>query len=114
MKTHAEIQVAQAIPSPEGGGPPGAGLNMFFLLGAMVLFMYALIIRPEQRRRKEHKTMLSEMQRGDMIVTTGGLHGKVTGISDEILTVEIADRVKVKVSASAVTARVPVKGGESS
>jgi preprotein translocase subunit YajC len=66
------------------------------------------VIRPQSRQQKEQKKMLSQLQRGDAIVTSGGLHGRITGISDEVLTVEIAERVRVKISRSAVAARTPV------
>ena len=111
MSTQAEIQLAQLLPGAEPAEPGGGG-GMFLLLGAMLLFMYALIIRPEQKRRKEHKNMLGKLKRGDMIVTSGGLHGKITGISDEILTVEIAERVRVKISSSSVTSHVAAGGDE--
>jgi len=81
----------------------------------MLLLMWALLIRPQQRREKEVKTMLSQIEKGDAIVTTGGLHGRVTGITDDVLTVEISPNVRVKVSRSAVASRSAGKGeGEKS
>jgi preprotein translocase subunit YajC len=98
------VQLAQAS---DGASDDGGGLfgSPFILLIAMLLLMYALIIRPQQRQQKEHKQMVSAVERGDMVVTTGGIHGKVTGVADDILTVEIADRVRVKVNRSAVASR---------
>ena len=72
---------------------------------AMLLIMYALIIRPQQRQQKEHQKMVSAIQRGDAVVTQGGIHGKVTGLSDDVLTVEIADKVKIKINRSAIAGR---------
>jgi len=98
------VQLAQA---PDGAADGGGGLfgSPFILLIAMLLLMYALIIRPQQRQQKEHKQMVSAVERGDTIVTNGGIHGKVTGIADEVLTVEIADRVRIKVNRSAIATR---------
>jgi preprotein translocase subunit YajC len=109
MKTSEtfEIQLAQAAPAPEGSQGAGGTLGFFLPLIAMFLLLYALVIRPQSRQQKEHKKMLSQVQRGDHIVTSGGLHGRITGIADDVLTVEIADRVRVKVSRSAVSARTP-------
>jgi len=67
--------------------------------------MWALLIRPQQRRDKEQKAMLAQIERGDAIVMTSGLHGRVTGVADDVLTVEIAPNVRVKVSRSAVASR---------
>jgi len=104
------ILLAQAAPAEEGG----SGLGMFLLLGAMFLFMYAIIIYPQRKQQKEHQRMLSKVERGDQVVTSGGIHGKVTGISDDVVTVEIADRVRIKLSKSAISSRVPAGGGKKS
>jgi preprotein translocase subunit YajC len=103
-----EIQLAQTSPVPDAPQGGGGGLGFFLPLIAMFLLLYALVIRPQSRQQKEQKKMLSQLQRGDAIVTSGGLHGRITGISDEVLTVEIAERVRVKISRSAVAARTPV------
>jgi preprotein translocase subunit YajC len=102
-----EIQYAQIL---EDGG--GGGFGFFLPLIAMFLLFYALIIRPQQRQQKQQKAMLTQIQRGDAIVTSGGLHGKVTGISDEVLTVEIAERIRVKVNRSAVSSRTAGPGAQ--
>jgi preprotein translocase subunit YajC len=107
MKTEMAVQLAQT--APEGGGGAG-GLNMLFFIGAMFILMWALLIRPQQRQQKEHRKMLEEIRRGDQVVTNGGIHGRVTGVSDDVLTVEIADRVRVKLNKSAVSSRKA--GGE--
>ena len=51
----------------------------------MLLLMWALLIRPQQRKEKELKAMLAQVEKGDGVVTTGGLHGRVTGIADDVL-----------------------------
>ena len=101
-----ELVVAQAGPSPDA---QGSGVFGFFLpLIAMFLLLYALVIRPQSRQQKEHKQMLTKIQRGDQIVTSCGLHGRVTGIAEEVLTIEIAERVRVRINRSAVSTRTPV------
>ncbi len=106
MKTQAELQTPSPGPAGEEGSGGGGLLGSPFLfLAAMLLLMWALIIRPQQRQRKQHGEMLKQIRKGDMVVTSGGIHAKVTGVADDVLTVEIADRVRVKLSKSSVTSR---------
>ena len=97
----SEVHVAQA--APEGGG--GFLGGPLVLMIAMLLIMYALIIRPQQRQQKEQQKMVGAIERGDSVVTQGGIHGKVTGVSDDVLTVEIAEKVKIKINRSAIAGR---------
>ena len=76
--------------------------NPMFLMIAMLAIFYFLLIRPQQKRQKEQKQMLANLQKGDTIFTAGGLRGKITGLDENVLTIEIADRVRVKVNRSAV------------
>jgi len=94
-----QILLAQA--APETGFP----LQFVLMMGGVMLLMYALLIRPQQRQENERRAMLSQVERGDQIVTTGGIHGRVIGIADDVLTVEIAERVRVKLNRSAVQSR---------
>ncbi len=75
----------------------------------IILFVifYFLLIRPQQKRAKEHKEMLSKVAKGDNIITTGGIHGRVTSVNEDTLTVEIAENTKVKISKDSITARKP-------
>jgi preprotein translocase subunit YajC len=82
----------------QGGDGQGAGgLTAFLPLLLMVGIFYFLLIRPQQKKQKEHKAMLDSLQRGDVVVTTGGIQGKITGLTETVATVEIADKVRVKV-----------------
>lgn len=116
MNTQAEVQVESSPPAPApSSGPAGILGSPIFFLVAMLLLMWALLIRPQQRREKETKAMLLQIEKGDGIVTTGGLHGRVTGVTDDVLTIEIAPTVRVKVSRSAVASRTAGKAeGEKS
>ncbi len=85
--------------------PEASPFSMFIPMAAIFLIFYFLLIRPQQRRQKEQEQMLKSVERGDSVVTSGGVHGKVTGVTDDILTIEIAtlksgDRVRVKVERS--------------
>lgn len=88
-------------------GQDGLGGIVGFLLplAAMFLLFWALLIRPQQKQQREHKEMLAKLERGDAIVTSGGIHGTISGVADDVLTVEIAPGVRVKVDKSAVGRR---------
>jgi len=91
--------------SPGGGGGEGAGgFSAFIPLILMFVIFYFLLIRPQQKKTKEHRQMISNLKKGDRIVTSGGLHGRITGLSDTTMTVEIADKVRVKVARGNVSA----------
>lgn len=84
----------------QGGAAGGQGAGGFTSLIPIVLMFvifYFLLIRPQQKKAKEHREMISQVRKGDRIVTSGGLHGRITAVSDSTLTVEIADRVRVKI-----------------
>jgi len=89
-----------------GGQAQGGGLAAFAPLVLMVAIFYFLLIRPQQKKQKEHKAMLESLQKGDNVITSGGLHGKVTGITPEVVTLEIADKVRVKVGRAYIAAVV--------
>lgn len=93
---------AMAAP-PEGGGNPLMGFVPLILV--MVIF-YLLILRPQQRRHKEHKAMLQELGRGDRVLTNGGLFATIQDVKDEFFVCTIAEGVKVEIARNAVSARV--------
>ena len=75
--------------------------SFIFLLLIIVVF-YFFMIRPQMKRQKELKTYRDSLQRGDKIITTGGIYGKVTDIKENTVTVEIADKILIKIDKSAV------------
>ncbi|MCD6280257.1 MAG: preprotein translocase subunit YajC [Deltaproteobacteria bacterium] len=80
-----------------------AGQSMGFFMSIMPLVLifavfYFLLIMPQQKKAKEHKQMLESIKKGDDIVTSGGIHGKVVGITDRVITLDVGDKVKIKVS----------------
>jgi preprotein translocase subunit YajC len=83
-----------------GGGQ--GGIMAFLPLILLFVVFYFLLIRPQQKRAKQHKTFMENLKKGDTVVTSGGLYGKITGITDEAVTIEIAEKVRVKVLKNAV------------
>jgi len=89
------IGTALAQAGPAGQGPP-AIVSFLPLILVFVVF-YFLLIRPQQQKAKEHRTMLANLKRNDEVVTSGGMLGKVTALNDEVVTLEIAPNVRVRV-----------------
>lgn len=85
--------VATDAAAPAGGSP----MSMMVIMLAFFGFMYFFMIRPQQKRQKEHAAMLSNIRKGDQIQTNGGLFGKVTAVDSTTLTVEIAPQIRVKI-----------------
>jgi len=94
---------AQAAGSATGGGDTLMGMLPIIL---MFVIMYFIMIRPQMRKAKEHKTMLETLQKGDEVVAVGIL-GKITRLSDNYLTLEIAPNVTIQVQKAAVTTLLP-------
>ena len=86
-----------------GSGGSG-GFASFIPLILMFVIFYFLLIRPQQKKTKEHRQMIDNLKTGDRIITSGGLHGRITGVSESALTVEIAEKVRVKVNRASVSA----------
>ncbi len=86
----------------QGGGASAqagaGGFTSFIPLILMFVIFYFLLIRPQQKKAKEHREMIGSLKRGDRIVTSGGLYGRITGLDENTLTVEIADKVRVKIA----------------
>ncbi len=70
------------------------------MLPLILIFIvfYFLLIMPQQKKAKQHKQMLESIQKGDDVITSGGIHGKVVGITDQVLTLDVGEKVKIKVS----------------
>ena len=81
----------------ESGGLGGLLSGPIPMLVLMFVIFYFLLIRPQQKKAKAHKQMLSALKKGDKVVTTGGIYGRITGMDEQTLTVEIAPQVRIKV-----------------
>lgn len=89
-----------------GDGSAGSQFAAFIPLILMVAIFYFLLIRPQQKKQKEHRQMLTNLQKGDVVVTQGGLQGKITGITETVVTMEIAEKVRVKVQRGYIAALI--------
>jgi len=89
---------AYAMAGNGGQQAGGSGLEGIFMLLAMFAIFYFLLIRPQQKRAKQHKEMIEALKAGDQVVTAGGIHGRVVAVQDKVVTLEIATGVRVKVN----------------
>jgi preprotein translocase subunit YajC len=95
------LAFAMAAPA-QGGAPAGGGMMAQFQGLIPLVFMFAifyfLLIRPQQKKAKEHRALLEALKKGDQVVTAGGMHGKVTALDDQVVTLEIAPGVNVRIN----------------
>ncbi|KFX69803.1 preprotein translocase subunit YajC [Pseudomonas taeanensis MS-3] len=87
-------------------GPAGSGFEWVFLVGFLVIF-YLMIWRPQAKRAKEHKSLIGNLQKGEEVVTTGGIAGKVIKVSDDFVVIEVSDTVELKIQKVAIAATLP-------
>jgi len=90
-----------------GGAQQASGVSMLVMMGLFAVVFYFLLIRPQQKKQKEHQAMLSKLSAGDEVVLAGGILGRIVELGDQFLTIEIADNVRVKVQRFQVTSLVP-------
>ena len=96
---------AYAAPAPEAGGDAGI-INLLFL-GGFVLIFYFLLIRPQNKRRKEHQNLVSGLAKGDEVVTAGGIVGVINKVEEDFIKIQVGDTVEMRVQKSAVGATLP-------
>ncbi len=118
------IPIAMAPPGGQGGGgggfgcPSGAegqgggGVMGFLPIILIFAILYFIMIRPQQKKQKEHQKLISELQKGDKVITSGGMHGVISSLKDETVIVKIADNVKVEINRSSVTRVLEKSAGE--
>ena len=82
-------------------------MGPLLVLGLLFVVMYAAMIRPQQKRAREHQALVSKLATGDEVVTAGGLLGRVTDVGDTFVTLEVADGVRVKVQKVQITQLMP-------
>lgn len=104
----AAMAIALPAHAAAGGGAGPSLVGQLLFLIPLILIFYFLLIRPQQQQRKRHQQMVENIKRGDTIVTSGGLIGKVVKVADDELTIELADGVRVR-SLRAMTADVRSK-----
>ena len=95
------------ISAAHADGGSASPISSIVMLVGFVAICYFMLIRPQQKRAKEHKNLLAEIAKGDEISLAGGMLGRVTKVTDEFLVIEIANEVSIKVQKAAVTAVLP-------
>lgn len=98
------ISAAQAAPAVGSGAAPFSPLLMLLVFGAVFYFM---VLRPQIKRGREHRDLLAGLAKGDEVLTSGGMAGRVEDIGDAFVTVEIAPDVRIKLQKQAISAVLP-------
>ncbi|MCB0349662.1 MAG: preprotein translocase subunit YajC [Bdellovibrionales bacterium] len=99
----SSIAYAQAATSAAAG--PGMIEQLVPFIAIFAIF-YFLIIRPQSKRQKDHQSFLLTMKRGDSVITTGGIYGKIEGLSDKFVTLEVSDGVNIRILKSQIASSV--------
>jgi preprotein translocase subunit YajC len=99
------ISVAWAQGAP--GTPAGGPLPVWLLMAGILAMFYFMLIRPQQKRAREHQALIAKLAAGDEVVTGGGVLGRVTEVGDTFVTIEVSDGVRIKVQKVQITQLVP-------
>ena len=95
-----QLIFAMAPQGGEGGG--GSLVSTLIMFGAIFLIFYFMIIRPQQKRAKEREKLLSNLDKGDKVVTNGGIHGVIAGLEEKTALLQVSENVKLKIDRSAI------------
>ena len=87
--------------------PSGGGFEQIFIMIAMFAVLYFFMIRPQQKKAKEHKALVEALAKGDEVITAGGMTGKITKVTDDFITVSIAENVEVQFQKAAISTVLP-------
>lgn len=90
----------------DAGAQPGGPLMAFMPLILMFVIFYFLLIRPQQKKQKEHRLMLEALTRGDRVITAGGLHGRIVEAKEDVLTVDLGNNVQVQISRAFISGKI--------
>ncbi len=103
--------------NPGTAGAQGAGgvgdFSFIIMMAVIFAIFYFLMIRPQQKKQKEHKQMLENLTRGDRVVTAGGLYGRVVEAKEDVLTLDLGNDMHVQVGRGFISGLVPADGGAS-
>ena len=97
------FSIAIAMMAPQGGKPGGLGSMLPFFILFFAIF-YFLIIRPQQKKQKQFKEMVSSLKEYDRVITTGGIYGTITSVKEKSVILKIAESVKIEVNKGNITA----------
>ena len=99
--------IADAWAQAPAGAPQGSPYMTLIMLAGLFAVFYFLLIRPQAKRAKEHKAMVSALAKGDEVITAGGVLGRITHVGENFVTVEVTDKVELKVQRPAISAVMP-------
>ena len=99
-----DLLVREGDAAQPQGGAMGGVMGMLPLL-LMFLVIYFLLIRPASRQRKQHQELLGQLKKDDEVVTSGGMYGKIIALDERVVTLEIADKVKIKILRDRISGR---------
>ena len=89
--------------APAGGEGEGSNqISFFIMMALMIVVFYFFMIRPQVRKQKEMKNFREGLKKGDKVITTGGIYGKINNISDNIITIDVGNNVIIKVDKNAI------------
>lgn len=101
---YSVFSYAEGAPvSPEG---PSAMIQLIFF-GGFILIFYFLMWRPQSKRAKEHKNLVSSLSKGDEVITNGGIAGKITKVSEDFITIEVSENTELKIQKVAISSALP-------
>jgi preprotein translocase subunit YajC len=89
--------------APSGGGGIFGTINMLVPFIAMFVIFYFLLIRPQQKKQRDHRQMLQNLRRGDRVLTTGGIYGTIAKIRNDVVHLEIADQIRIRISKGSIS-----------
>ncbi|MBI4741967.1 MAG: preprotein translocase subunit YajC [Betaproteobacteria bacterium] len=99
--------ISSAYAQTAAAADPSGGLMQMLPIVAMFAVLYFLMVRPQMKKAKEHKTLLDALAKGDEVVTQGGLAGRITKINDNFVSIEIAPNVEIQMQKPAITLVLP-------
>ena len=102
-----DFLISPAAAQTAGQAAAPSPIPSFVLMGVIFLGMYFLLFRPQMKRATEHRELFSMLQKGDEVLTSGGMAGRIEDLGESFVTIEIADRVSIKVQRGAITAVLP-------
>jgi preprotein translocase subunit YajC len=102
-----DFLVSPAAAQAAGGPAPASPLMSLLPLIVLFVVFWFLLLRPQMKKAKEHRELIAKLQKGDEVLTSGGLAGRIEDLGESFVTVEVAERVSIKVQRGAITAVLP-------
>ncbi len=106
-----ELLIGTALAQEAGAAPPPQGPPMLLFFGLIIGIWYFLVIRPQTKQARAHQSMVAALKKGDQVVTTSGMHGRVAGVEEDIVQLEVAKGVRVRIDKNKVSRTVGIESG---